>query len=241
MAGLDHVAHGGTYLLVSVVLDLISFPGPRVPQTRDFAASAAAMRRLRILPRVFDAMRGGLIPTGALVTHRVPLEDAPGGFPSLDQTRDRGDQGPDRDLGVTEFPILQFGASRFLQAHVDLFVSEALPRGEAMGRIAVAGTTGSTESRRRVAAFATGHLTRFSSRASATARSSTRSWRFQERRRRRRRPDPMGRARAPVHRGALRHLEHRRPRLRDRPRRPAGRRAATVVPGQARQAPARAP
>ena len=60
----------------------------------------------------------------------------------------------ERDL--TDFPILQFGASRFLQAHVDLFVSEALPRGEAMGRIAVAGTTGSPESRRRIAAFATG-------------------------------------------------------------------------------------
>jgi len=57
---------------------------------------------------------------------------------------------------LTEFPILQFGASRFLQAHVDLFVSEALPRGEAMGPIAVAGTTGSPESRRRVAAFAAG-------------------------------------------------------------------------------------
>ena len=57
---------------------------------------------------------------------------------------------------VTDFPILQFGASRFLQAHVDLFVSEAFPRGEAMGRIAVAGTTGSPESRRRVAAFAAG-------------------------------------------------------------------------------------
>ena len=57
---------------------------------------------------------------------------------------------------MTDFPILQFGASRFLQAHVDLFVSEALPRGEAMGRIAVAGTTGSPESRRRIAAFATG-------------------------------------------------------------------------------------
>jgi tagaturonate reductase len=55
---------------------------------------------------------------------------------------------------LTAFPILQFGASRFLQAHVDLFVSEALPRGEAMGRIAVAGTTGSPESRRRIAAFA---------------------------------------------------------------------------------------
>jgi len=57
---------------------------------------------------------------------------------------------------LTEFPILQFGASRFLQAHVDLFVSEALPRGEAVGRIAVAGTTGSPESRRRIAAFAAG-------------------------------------------------------------------------------------
>jgi tagaturonate reductase len=57
---------------------------------------------------------------------------------------------------LTEFPILQFGASRFLQAHVDLFVSEALPRGQAIGRIAVAGTTGSLESRRRVAAFAAG-------------------------------------------------------------------------------------
>ena len=57
---------------------------------------------------------------------------------------------------LAEFPIFQFGASRFLQAHVDLFVSEALPRGEAMGRIAVAGTTGSAESRRRIAAFAKG-------------------------------------------------------------------------------------
>jgi tagaturonate reductase len=60
------------------------------------------------------------------------------------------------ESNLTEFPILQFGASRFLQAHVDLFVSEALPRGEAMGRIAVAGTTGSPESRRRIAAFAAG-------------------------------------------------------------------------------------
>ncbi len=74
----------------------------------------------------------------------------------MDKRRRPGQKlrGAERDL--TEFPILQFGASRFLQAHVDLFVSEALPRGEAMGRIAVAGTTGSPESRRRVAAFAEG-------------------------------------------------------------------------------------
>ncbi len=57
---------------------------------------------------------------------------------------------------MTAFPILQFGTSRFLQAHVDLFVSQALARGEAMGRIAVVQTTSSRESRKRLEAFAAG-------------------------------------------------------------------------------------
>ena len=39
------------------------------------------------------------------------------------------------------FPIIQFGASRFLQAHVDLFVSQALAKGDAMGRIVAVQTT----------------------------------------------------------------------------------------------------
>ena len=54
------------------------------------------------------------------------------------------------------FPIIQFGASRFLQAHVDLFVSEALGKGAAMGRIVAVQTTQSAESRKRIAAFAEG-------------------------------------------------------------------------------------
>ena len=56
-------------------------------------------------------------------------------------------------------PILQFGTSRFLQAHVDLFVSEALERGndDAVGGIAVVQTTDSPESASRVAALASGH------------------------------------------------------------------------------------
>ena len=53
-------------------------------------------------------------------------------------------------------PILQFGTSRFLQAHVDLFVSQALARGEGLGGIAVVQTTHSAESAARVAALATG-------------------------------------------------------------------------------------
>jgi tagaturonate reductase len=51
-------------------------------------------------------------------------------------------------------PILQFGTSRFLQAHADLFVSEAMARGEALGPITVVQTTGSSERSGRLVALA---------------------------------------------------------------------------------------
>ncbi|WP_380054381.1 mannitol dehydrogenase family protein [Falsihalocynthiibacter sp. SS001] len=38
-------------------------------------------------------------------------------------------------------PIFQFGTSRFLQAHADLFIAEALAKNEAAGRVAVVKTT----------------------------------------------------------------------------------------------------
>ena len=50
-------------------------------------------------------------------------------------------------------PILQFGTGRFLQAHIDLFVSEALERGEAIGPLTVVQTTDSPASIARVAAL----------------------------------------------------------------------------------------
>ena len=50
-------------------------------------------------------------------------------------------------------PILQFGTSRFLQAHADLFISEAMARGEALGAVTIVQGTANPESARRVAAF----------------------------------------------------------------------------------------
>jgi tagaturonate reductase len=50
-------------------------------------------------------------------------------------------------------PILQFGTSRFLQAHVDLFIHQALEKHQALGRITVVQTTGNAQSAQRVAAF----------------------------------------------------------------------------------------
>jgi len=53
-------------------------------------------------------------------------------------------------------PILQFGTSRFLQAHVDLFVSQALESGEALGGITIVQTTDNADSTARIAALASG-------------------------------------------------------------------------------------
>ena len=50
-------------------------------------------------------------------------------------------------------PILQFGTSRFLQAHADLFVSEAAQANQALGNITIVQTTNSAQGAARVAAF----------------------------------------------------------------------------------------
>lgn len=58
-------------------------------------------------------------------------------------------------------PILQFGTSRFLQAHVDLFVSQALAQqegaGKALGGITVVQTTHRADGSARIAALAAGN------------------------------------------------------------------------------------
>jgi tagaturonate reductase len=72
-------------------------------------------------------------------------------------------------------PILQFGTSRFLQAHVDLFVSQAMERGAALGGITVVQTTTSRESAARVAAFNTreGYAVRVRGRLNGTTVDTT--------------------------------------------------------------------
>jgi tagaturonate reductase len=50
-------------------------------------------------------------------------------------------------------PVLQFGTSRFLQAHVDFFISQALKDGRAIGNVTVVQTTSNPESRARIDAL----------------------------------------------------------------------------------------
>jgi tagaturonate reductase len=54
---------------------------------------------------------------------------------------------------MTPTPIVQFGTSRFLQAHVDLFVSDAMAEGQDAGPITVVQTTGAAERAGRLRAF----------------------------------------------------------------------------------------
>ena len=54
------------------------------------------------------------------------------------------------------FPILQFGTSRFLQAHFDAFVARGFVDGPGTRRIAVVQTTASRDSARRIAFFDSG-------------------------------------------------------------------------------------
>jgi tagaturonate reductase len=51
-------------------------------------------------------------------------------------------------------PVLQFGTSRFLQAHVDLFIHEAAEAGQAAGPITVVASSGSAQGRARLKALA---------------------------------------------------------------------------------------
>ncbi|WP_233416699.1 mannitol dehydrogenase family protein [Halovulum marinum] len=58
----------------------------------------------------------------------------------------------DTDSPVT--PVVQFGTSRFLQAHVDLFIDEALARGRAAGPVTVVQSSGDPARAARLAALA---------------------------------------------------------------------------------------
>jgi 2-desacetyl-2-hydroxyethyl bacteriochlorophyllide A dehydrogenase len=79
-AGFAHVAHGGAYVLVSIVRDTISFADPEFHKRETSLLSSRNATR-RDFDAVLAAMRSGAIPTGALATHRAGLDEAPALFP----------------------------------------------------------------------------------------------------------------------------------------------------------------
>ena len=74
-AGFDHVAHGGGYVLVSIVRDTISFSDPEFHKRETTLLSSRNATR-GDFDDVLAALRAGRIPIAALNTHRASLDEA---------------------------------------------------------------------------------------------------------------------------------------------------------------------
>lgn len=80
--GFEFIAHGGKYVLVSVVRDTITFSDPEFHK-REATLLGSRNATAEDFDTVVKAMRAGQIPDQALNTHRLTLADVPARFPTL--------------------------------------------------------------------------------------------------------------------------------------------------------------
>lgn len=80
-AGFDYVAHGGVYVLVSVVRDAISFADPAF-HAREITLLASRNATLEDFQTVLDAVREQRLPMDQLISHRASLDECPERFAS---------------------------------------------------------------------------------------------------------------------------------------------------------------
>lgn len=81
-AGFAHVAHGGTYCLVSVVKDDITFSDPEFHK-REMTLMGSRNATAEDFRAVMDAFASGAIDPGQIISATLPLADLPSRFPAL--------------------------------------------------------------------------------------------------------------------------------------------------------------
>lgn len=74
--GFSYVAHGGTYVLVSVVSADIKFSDPEFHK-RETTLMGSRNATAEDFALVLESLRAGLIPTADLHTHRAPMRELP--------------------------------------------------------------------------------------------------------------------------------------------------------------------
>jgi 2-desacetyl-2-hydroxyethyl bacteriochlorophyllide A dehydrogenase len=79
-AGFKYIAHGGKYVLVSVVSANITFSDPEFHR-REATLLGSRNATAEDFERVFNAMRAGHVPTDALNTHAAQLAEFPSVLP----------------------------------------------------------------------------------------------------------------------------------------------------------------
>jgi 2-desacetyl-2-hydroxyethyl bacteriochlorophyllide A dehydrogenase len=87
-SGFRNVAHGGTYVLVSVVSADIRFSDPEFHK-REMTLMGSRNATAADFQQVFESIRAGLIPTDALQTHRTRLHELPTIFERWTQPESR--------------------------------------------------------------------------------------------------------------------------------------------------------
>ena len=80
--GFKFIAHGGKYVLISIVNDNITFSDPEFHK-REATLLGSRNATMEDFETVLGAMRAGLIPDAALNTHRLPLSQVPTEFARL--------------------------------------------------------------------------------------------------------------------------------------------------------------
>jgi 2-desacetyl-2-hydroxyethyl bacteriochlorophyllide A dehydrogenase len=80
--GFKFIAHGGKYVLISIVSGNISFSDPEFHK-REATLLGSRNATMEDFETVLSAMRAGLIPDTALNTHRMPLSQVPADFARL--------------------------------------------------------------------------------------------------------------------------------------------------------------
>ncbi|MDW6026313.1 zinc-binding alcohol dehydrogenase family protein [Mesorhizobium sp. BAC0120] len=78
--GFDYVAHGGRYVLVSVIKDRVTFADPDFHR-KEMTLMGSRNATSEDFERVIGAIRGGDVPIEDLITHRTGLADAVGNIP----------------------------------------------------------------------------------------------------------------------------------------------------------------
>ncbi len=80
--GFEFIAHGGTYVMISVVRDSITFSDPEFHK-REATLMGSRNATQEDFRHVEECLRNGLIPDAALNTHRLTLSDVPSSFTTL--------------------------------------------------------------------------------------------------------------------------------------------------------------
>ncbi|REG50605.1 2-desacetyl-2-hydroxyethyl bacteriochlorophyllide A dehydrogenase [Paraburkholderia sp. BL6669N2] len=80
--GFEFIAHGGKYVLISVVRDKITFSDPEFHK-REATLIGSRNATAEDFETVLRAMRAGQVPDAALNTHRMKLADVPAEFSKL--------------------------------------------------------------------------------------------------------------------------------------------------------------